>query len=87
MNMPSLDEGRGPAPHRHWVMNAVSLAASLLAGAGRRVTWLTANAVKQAIPGVAGGQASYNGRQDGPPDLDELWRDFNRKLSGVFTGN
>ncbi|OGB02515.1 MAG: HflK protein [Burkholderiales bacterium RIFCSPLOWO2_12_FULL_64_99] len=48
---------------------------------------MTANAVKQAIPGVAGGQASYNGRQDGPPDLDELWRDFNRKLSGVFTGN
>src|SRR5262245_20534239 len=20
----------------------------------------------------------------GPPDLDELWRDFNRKLSGLF---
>ncbi|HEY9068048.1 MAG TPA: FtsH protease activity modulator HflK [Burkholderiaceae bacterium] len=26
-----------------------------------------------------------NGR-DGPPDLDELWRDFNRKLSGLFGG-
>ena len=25
-----------------------------------------------------------NGRNDGPPDLDELWRDFNRKLSGLF---
>jgi membrane protease subunit HflK len=23
---------------------------------------------------------------DGPPDLDELWRDFNRKLSGLFGG-
>ena len=23
----------------------------------------------------------------GPPDLDELWRDFNRKLSGLFGGN
>jgi modulator of FtsH protease HflK len=23
-------------------------------------------------------------RGDGPPDLDELWRDFNRKLSGLF---
>jgi membrane protease subunit HflK len=22
----------------------------------------------------------------GPPDLDELWRDFNRKLSGLFSG-
>ena len=27
-----------------------------------------------------------NGRNDGPPDLDELWRDFNRKLSGFFGG-
>lgn len=23
---------------------------------------------------------------DGPPDLEELWRDFNRKLNGVFNG-
>jgi membrane protease subunit HflK len=27
-----------------------------------------------------------SGRNDGPPDLDELWRDFNRKLSGLFSG-
>jgi len=27
-----------------------------------------------------------SGRNDGPPDLDELWRDFNRKLSGLFNG-
>ena len=27
-----------------------------------------------------------NGRKDGPPDLDEMWRDFNRKLSGLFGG-
>jgi membrane protease subunit HflK len=26
------------------------------------------------------------GRNDGPPDLDELWRDFNRKLGGLFGG-
>ncbi len=26
------------------------------------------------------------GRNDGPPDLDELWRDFNRRLSGLFGG-
>ncbi|MCK6425370.1 MAG: FtsH protease activity modulator HflK [Burkholderiaceae bacterium] len=25
-----------------------------------------------------------NGRNDGPPDLDELWRDFNRKLGGLI---
>ncbi|MCU0967707.1 MAG: FtsH protease activity modulator HflK [Rubrivivax sp.] len=34
-----------------------------------------------------GGNAVYNsGRNDGPPDLDELWRDFNRKLTGLFGG-
>lgn len=27
-----------------------------------------------------------NGRNEGPPDLDELWRDFNRKLSRLFGG-
>ncbi|MGA0612581.1 FtsH protease activity modulator HflK [Caldimonas sp. KR1-144] len=30
--------------------------------------------------------AMSNGRNEGPPDLDELWRDFNRKLSGLFGG-
>ncbi|KQY88670.1 FtsH protease activity modulator HflK [Pelomonas sp. Root1444] len=32
------------------------------------------------------GRLLSNGRNDGPPDLDELWRDFNRKLSGMFGG-
>ena len=27
---------------------------------------------------------SNGNRNEGPPDLDELWRDFNRKLSGLF---
>src|SRR4051812_37470851 len=26
------------------------------------------------------------GPNQGPPDLDELWRDFNRKLGGLFGG-
>ena len=26
-----------------------------------------------------------NGRNEGPPDLDELWRDLNRRLSGLFS--
>ncbi|MFV0678905.1 FtsH protease activity modulator HflK [Ottowia sp.] len=26
------------------------------------------------------------GQNQGPPDLDELWRDFNRKLGGMFGG-
>lgn len=34
----------------------------------------------------AAGWLLNNGRNDGPPDLDELWRDFNRKLSGLFGG-
>ena len=25
--------------------------------------------------------------QDGPPDLEELWRDFNKRLGGLFGGN
>ncbi len=34
---------------------------------------------------VAGAQLSLNnGRNDGPPDLDELWKDFNKKLNGLF---
>ena len=34
----------------------------------------------------AAGWVFNNGRGDGPPDLDELWRDFNRKLTGLFGG-
>ncbi len=33
--------------------------------------------------GPAGGRKGANA---GPPDLDELWRDFNRKLGGLFGG-
>jgi len=35
---------------------------------------------------AAGWLLSNGGRNDGPPDLDELWRDFNRKLGGLFGG-
>ncbi len=31
-------------------------------------------------------QGSGRGPNQGPPDLDELWRDFNRKLGGLFGG-
>jgi modulator of FtsH protease HflK len=59
-------------------------AAALLRGAfGRRPT------VWAHGPGndAAGAQVMHNsGRNDGPPDLDELWRDFNKKLSGLFGG-
>lgn len=35
-------------------------------------------------PGQNGGPP--RGPNQGPPDLDELWRDFNRKLGGLFGG-
>jgi membrane protease subunit HflK len=40
----------------------------------------------QRLRAHAAGWVLNNGRGDGPPDLDELWRDFNRKLSGLFGG-
>ncbi len=30
--------------------------------------------------------APFLNKGEGPPDLDELWRDFNKKLSGMFGG-
>lgn len=39
------------------------------------------------LPGPAGASVLANsGRNDGPPDLDELWRDFNQKLGSLFGG-
>jgi membrane protease subunit HflK len=48
---------------------------SLAAGSFRRLAW-------RARPDAM----LANGRNDGPPDLDELWRDFNRRLSGLMGG-
>jgi membrane protease subunit HflK len=57
-----------------------------------------ASAVTALLAGIVSRLGSRRGRQadtdpllaqngrDGPPDLDELWRDFNRKLSGLFGG-
>ena len=60
-----------------WFANLGRLAsatAALAGGIGQRV-W---RGERHAPLQMAGG------RNDGPPDLDELWRDFNRKLSGLF---
>ncbi|MBL8288173.1 MAG: FtsH protease activity modulator HflK [Rubrivivax sp.] len=53
-----------------------------LAVAGRAL------AISAALPrSRRGAGLVYNsGRNEGPPDLDELWRDFNKKLSGLFGG-
>lgn len=46
---------------------------------------LVAGLASAALPWRRGRYLN-NGRNEGPPDLDELWRDFNRKLSGMFGG-
>jgi membrane protease subunit HflK len=37
-------------------------------------------------PQGSNGRGQKPGPNQGPPDLDELWRDFNRKLGGLFGG-
>lgn len=37
--------------------------------------------------GSGGKSGGAGGPNQGPPDLDELWRDFNKKLGGLFGGN
>jgi hypothetical protein len=44
------------------------------------LAWLTAALRLRRASSVA-----MAGRNDGPPDLDELWRDFNRRL-GACSG-
>ena len=45
-----------------------------------------AHALLAALAGRARDRMFASGRGDGPPDLDELWRDFNNKLGGLFGG-
>lgn len=54
---------------------------SRLAALSASLTALIGAGLRRA---TVGGRMLSNGRNDGPPDLDELWRDFNRKLSGLF---
>ena len=69
----------GPASQVRDVAQAVK---ALLSGLG--------SAAFARLQGVSSGAQApvlnSGGRGDGPPDLDELWRDFNRKLSGLFGG-
>ena len=68
------------APVRPWAALA-SAAAALLAGAWARLAGRKGRRADEPGDGPERG-----GGRDGPPDLDELWRDFNRKLSGLFGG-
>lgn len=48
--------------------------------------WLAAALRRRQAQPSGSGVLIFNNRNEGPPDLDELWRDFNRKLSGLFGG-
>lgn len=67
-----------PAPITLRLTELASAARALLGGLGQ-----SARRRLGREPSIV---LSNGGRGDGPPDLDELWRDFNRKLSGLFGG-
>ncbi|MBC7735512.1 MAG: FtsH protease activity modulator HflK [Bacteriovorax sp.] len=66
--------------------DAAAAARGLLAGIARSARWRVARGTVPTPSNAPGLILSTGGRGDGPPDLDELWRDFNRKLSGLFGG-
>jgi membrane protease subunit HflK len=72
--------------HAVAVVAALSaLAVGVIRALGRRLRRRVA--IGRAIDERAGAAGLHQaGRNEGPPDLDELWRDFNRKLSGLFGG-
>ena len=53
--------------------------ATLVAGFGAHARWQLAGRPRPVLNN--GGN-----RGDGPPDMEEMWRDFNRRLSGLFGG-
>ena len=57
------------------------LIAAVGATAWSRLTGRPHSVLRRAELHLASG-----GRGDGPPDLDELWRDLNKKLGGLFGG-
>ncbi len=76
MTMSAIPSSSGVQPSRLREVAAASRA--LLAGA-----LLAARARFGRRPELV---LNNGGRGEGPPDLDELWRDFNRKLSNLFGG-
>jgi len=76
MPFPPAASSAAPIESRLARLRAVAQAAGALCGA----------LVRRTLGGFGrpGGMAMAGNRNDGPPDLDELWRDLNRKLSGLF---
>lgn len=77
------------AAPRKGVNRLLALAAafrSLMQGLAR-AAWLRLSGRSASQPAGADRHLSNGGgRGDGPPDLDELWRDLNKKLGGLFGG-
>jgi membrane protease subunit HflK len=68
-------------------MTMSSFSSASAAGPGRlRAFALAARALADAVLGRFSDRMFSSGKGDGPPDLDELWRDFNNKLGGLFGG-
>lgn len=65
-------------------IDSLRFTARLSAVMGALGLWLRAAAGRRRPTPALGDGLTYSNRNDGPPDLDELWRDFNRKLSGLF---
>ena len=52
---------------------------------GEKINPAPSNANSPETPSKSNSDRSpKRGPNQGPPDLDELWRDFNRKLGGLF---
>jgi membrane protease subunit HflK len=76
----------GPAARAFGVLASLS---ALAVEALRALAWRLRRhaSIDRTIEEQAGAPGLHQaGRNEGPPDLDELWRDFNRKLSGLFGG-
>jgi membrane protease subunit HflK len=87
MNMSHSDAGLASARRRNPLLAAVALWARFAMGVLGRVLWAAGQAFVGAFSwSRAGTQPLRSERNDGPPDLDELWRDLNRKLSNLFSG-
>ena len=66
---------------------AVALAAHRFLTAACSALWTRLRGrANHAGAGDAQLHLASGGRGDGPPDLDELWKDFNKKLGGLFGG-
>jgi len=66
-------------------MSSVHSAPPARDGDGRSLAG-SASALLGALAGRWRDRMFSSGRGEGPPDLDELWRDFNKKLGGLFGG-